>query len=138
LHNARSRYDAFYPEREQAGSSGLDAELMPKVDNVPAIGHSGAFCANETDTNAGAATTAAKPIAFDARIKNRSLSLSAVRASRFPSATLIWIKEADLDALTHADVDFRRDAGPATTLTQINGELSLVGSVRGDALFRVG
>ena len=31
------------------------AELIPKVDNVPAIGHSGAFCANETDTNAGAA-----------------------------------------------------------------------------------
>ena len=29
------------------------AELMPKVDNVPAIGHSGAFCANETDTNLG-------------------------------------------------------------------------------------
>jgi len=50
-------------------------ELMPKLDNVPAIGHSGAFCADETDTNSGAARTAAKPIAFDMRMENSSLSL---------------------------------------------------------------
>ena len=49
------------------------AELIPKVDNVPAIGHSGALCANETDTNAGAARTAAKPIALDTRIVSLAL-----------------------------------------------------------------
>jgi hypothetical protein len=106
------------------------AELIPKVDNVPAIGHSGAFCANETDTDAGAARTAAKPIAFDTRVKNPSLSLSTVRASRFSERHVdldqIGLRpKSDLDALTHADVDFRRDAGPATTLTQINGPHAL-------------
>ena len=32
LHNARSRYDAFYPEREQAGSSGRDVEDARRID----------------------------------------------------------------------------------------------------------
>ena len=45
------------------------AELIPKGDNVPAIGHSGAFCADATDIKPVAARITVAAIAFDARMK---------------------------------------------------------------------
>ena len=70
-------------------------ELMPKVDSIPATGHSEAVCADETDTKPGAARTIAKAIAFDTRMKVPAISIfKRLEDSRFPGAPLIWIKEA--------------------------------------------
>jgi len=95
----------------------MPAELMPNVDNVPAIGHSGAFCADETATIPGAVRTAAKQIALDRRMKNSFALFPSSRASTFPSARLIWIKDAQVKdcagCLPIPIAVFRCDAGPA-------------------------
>ena len=50
------------------------AELMPQVDSVPAIGHSEAARAADTDAKPGTARTMAKANAFDTRMKSPSIS----------------------------------------------------------------
>ncbi|MGA8809466.1 MAG: hypothetical protein WB973_16470 [Thermoanaerobaculia bacterium] len=50
-------------------------ELMPQVDSIPAIGHSGAVCADETDTKPGATRTTTNAMALDTRMKNPSITI---------------------------------------------------------------
>src|SRR6188768_3818868 len=75
------------------GTLKTPAELMPKVDNVPAIGHSETFCADTADTKPGAARITAAAIAFDVRMKGLPVAFSTARGSGFQCAMLIWIKE---------------------------------------------
>src|SRR4029077_10072118 len=76
------------------GTLKTPAELMPKVDNVPAIGHSGAVCADATDTTPGAARITAAAIAFEKRMKSLPVAFSTARGSGLRGAALIWIKQA--------------------------------------------
>ena len=51
------------------GTLKTPVELMPQVDSIPATGHSGATCADETDTKNGTARMVASTVAFNARMK---------------------------------------------------------------------
>ena len=126
LHNARSRYDAFYPEREQAGSSGRDVEDARRIDTKSGQcsryrtfrgvlrqrdGHQRRGREDSSQTNC---------LCY---AHKKSLALFVYRESNSFSERHVDLDQislgskSDLEALAPADVDFRRDAGPATTLT---------------------